>query len=185
MLTMPRTKLAFLSALSLLILSVFADNEIVVMRSLKAAYPDWQPRGIVDVGANQGGWTTWAQGIYPGVNTFMVEATPSHAGILDETKKKFENIVDFEIAVLSDTDGKEVRFFELDNGFGGTGNSMFQEKSSHFNGIKPDVRIATKLDTLLKKHSVEHVDYLKLDVQVKLKKSNFIAATKCFIIVLN
>jgi hypothetical protein len=45
------------------------------------------------------------------------------------------------------------------------------------------VRIATKLDTLLKKHSVEHVDYLKLDVQVKLNKSDFIAATKYVILV--
>jgi hypothetical protein len=63
MLFMPQTKLAFLSALTLLILSVFADNEIGIMFSLKASYPDWQPRGIVDVGANRGGWTTNAQGI--------------------------------------------------------------------------------------------------------------------------
>ncbi len=103
---------------------------------------------------------------YPGVKTFMVEASPSHTGILDETKKKFENIVDFKIAVLSETDGKEVSFFDLDNGFGGTGNSMFQEKSQHYDGTKPDVRITIKLDTLLKKHSVEYVDYIKLDVQV-------------------
>jgi FkbM family methyltransferase len=178
MLFMPQTKLAFLSSLTLLILSVFADNEIGVMFSLKASYPDWQPRGIVDVGANRGGWTTNAQGIYPGVKTFMVEASPSHTGILDETKKKFENIVDFEIAVLSETDGKEVSFFDLDNGFGGTGNSMFQEKSQHYDGMKPDVRIVIKLDTLPKKHSVEYVDYLKLDVQVKLNESIFITATK-------
>ena len=170
-----RTKLTFLSALTLLILSVFADNELGVMRSLKTAYPDWHPRGIVDIGANRGGWTTNVQEIYPGVKTFMVEASPSHTGILNETKNKFKNIVDFEIAVLSETDGKEVSFFELDNGFGGTGNSMFQEKSQHYDGMKPDLRITTKLDTLLKKHSVEHVDYLKLDVQVKLKKINLIA----------
>ena len=90
-----RTKLTFLSALTLLILSVFADNELGVMRSLKTAYPDWHPRGIVDIGANRGGWTTNVQEIYPGVKTFMVEASPSHTGILNETKNKFKNIVDF------------------------------------------------------------------------------------------
>ena len=162
------TSLAFL-CVSIMIGFVFADNELGVMRSLKTAYPDWQPRGIVDVGANRGGWTTAAQEIYPGVKTFMVEATPSHTGVLEETKSKFKNIVDFEIAVLAESDGKEVNFYVEDKGFGGTGNSMFQEKSHHFEGVKPDVRITTKLDTLLNKHNMEHVDYLKLDVQVRDK----------------
>lgn len=166
------TYLGAVAAVRLSLLSpVLADNELSVMRSLKAAYPEWQPRGIVDVGANRGGWTTNAQELYPGVKTFMVEATPSHLGILDETKKKFENIVDFEIALLSESDGQQVDFFDLDNGFGGTGNSMFLENSHHYKGLKPNKRTTKKLDTLLKERNMDYVDYLKLDVQVKLEKS--------------
>ena len=133
------------------------------MIDLNFAYPDWKPRGIVDVGANSGGWTTNAQHLFPGVKTFMVEASPSQVGNLENTKKEFVNIVDFEIAVLSDADGKEVEFYAVE---GGTGNSMFKENSHHFDNVKPEVRTTTKLDTLLKKHDMEHVDYLKLDVQV-------------------
>ena len=99
----------------------------------------------------------------------MVEATPSHFGNLEEAKKKFENTVDFEIALLSESDGQQVDFFDLDNGFGGTGNSMFVENSQHYKGMKPDKRTTKKLDTLLKEHSMDYVDYLNLDVQVKLK----------------
>jgi len=92
--------LTFLGASLGLILSVCADDEASVMYSLRNAYPDWQPRGIVDVGANRGGWTTRVQEeIYPGIKTFMVEASPFHTGALEETKKKFEKFVDFEIAV--------------------------------------------------------------------------------------
>ena len=57
-------------------------------------------QGNSGVGANRGGWTTRVQTeIYPGIKTFMVEASPFHTGVLKETKKKFENFVDFEIAV--------------------------------------------------------------------------------------
>jgi len=161
--------LTFLGASLGLILSVCADDEASVMYSLRNAYPDWQPRGIVDVGANRGGWTTLVQEeIYPGIKTFMVEASPFHTGALKETKKKFEKFVDFEIAVLTESDGKEINFFDNTafNGSGGTGNSIFQEKSVHYEGLKPEVRTTMKLDTLLKTNNMDYVDYLKLDVQV-------------------
>jgi len=142
---------------------VYADDELGVMHGLHNAYPDWKPRGVVDVGANIGGWTTQMQEeIFPGVKTFMVEASPSHTQELEETKKKFApDVVDYQIAVLSSMDGDTVEFFS--GGYSGTGNSIFQEQSKHFKGIKPDLRTTAKLDTLVKK--MEHIDYLKLDVQ--------------------
>mmetsp|Transcript_4024 Transcript_4024/g.10202 ORF Transcript_4024/g.10202 Transcript_4024/m.10202 type:complete len:222 (+) Transcript_4024:287-952(+) len=56
-------------------------------------------------------------------------------------------------------DGESVQFY----GGGNTGNSMFRELSHHYDNIKPDTRTTSKLDTLVT--HMEHIDYLKMDVQ--------------------
>lgn len=145
------------------ITSVYADNEIGVLTDLLEAYPDWKPRGIVDVGANVGGWTTDLQEVLPGVKTLMIEASTTHNEELEETKQKFPNVVDYQIAVLSSTDGDTIEFYSVDGG--GTGNSMFMEQSNHYKDIKPVQRTTSKLDTLVRNSLLDHIDYLKLDVQ--------------------
>ena len=141
--------------------TALADNEVEVLEQLVESYPDWIPRGIVDVGANKGGWTTAVQSeVFPGkhVPTFMVEASPQHEQELESVKSKFPNI-DYKITVLSGIDGDTVKFF----GRGKTGDSMFCEQSHHYDNIKSDTRTTSKLDTLV--GHMEHIDYLKIDVQ--------------------
>lgn len=147
----------------LLASSVNADNEVSVLQTLHKAYPEWRPRGIVDVGANVGGWTTKVQEqFFPGVKTFMIEASPVHEEVLEETKQKFgAQVVDYNIAVLSQKDGDTVDFYSGEAST--TGNSMFLENTSFFRGVKPEKRTTSKLDTVV--GHMEHVDYLKLDVQ--------------------
>ena len=162
--------LSFFLVLLLVFVSVHADNEMGVLNDLCVAYPDWKPRGIVDVGANGGGWTRAVQeeGKYPGVKTFMVEAFHKNSVYLEEVKKTFkEGVVDYAIAVLSSTDGNTMKFHSMKNGIYSTGNSMFIEQSEHYTDENDEVELVntTKLDTLLE-HKMEHVDYLKLDVQV-------------------
>eukprot|EP00751_Fragilariopsis_kerguelensis_P012936 CAMPEP_0170774644 /NCGR_PEP_ID=MMETSP0733-20121128/10076_1 /TAXON_ID=186038 /ORGANISM="Fragilariopsis kerguelensis, Strain L26-C5" /LENGTH=358 /DNA_ID=CAMNT_0011117231 /DNA_START=365 /DNA_END=1441 /DNA_ORIENTATION=+ len=141
---------------------VVADNELGVMFFLTKAYPEWKPRGIVDVGANVGGWTTGVQTqYYPGVNTFMVEASPKHTEILEKVKKQFAPNVDFKIAVMSENDGDSIEFYSTVGK--GTGDSMFVENSHHYTDIQPVVRTSAKLDTLVQ--HMDHIDYLKVDVQ--------------------
>ena len=161
---------SFFLVLQLVLVSVRADNEIGVLTALRAAYPDWKPRGIVDVGANGGGWTRAVQeeDNYPGVKTFMVEAFHENSVYLEEVKKTFnEGVVDYAIAVLSSTDGDTIKFHSMKNGMYSTGNSMFIEQSEHYTAENDKFELVntTKLDTLLE-HKMEHVDYLKLDVQV-------------------
>ena len=162
-----------MSSLSLLLLTtaifctitlVSADNELGVLNNLRAQYPDWKPRGIVDAGANVGGWTTAVQASLPGVPILMVEASTTHNKELEETKQMFPKVVDYQIAVMSSADGDTIEFFAID-AFRGTGNSMFREQSQHFNDVKPVLRTTAKLDTLVRNSHLEHVDYLKLDVQ--------------------
>lgn len=152
----------FIVTIVLVILaSIRADNELGVIRSFHRSFPDWKPRGIVDVGANRGGWTTNVQTLFPNVTTFMVEASPFHEKTLGDVKSKFNGVVDYKIALLSKTDGETVQFY--DNPSTNTGNSMFQENSQHFVNVEPTSRTTSKLDTLVS--SMEHVDILKLDVQ--------------------
>ena len=144
------------------ILIVYAGNEIQVLSSLHKAYPDWKPRGIVDVGANVGGWTRAVQKEYPSVRTFMVEASLHHAKKLEETKNFFgPHVVEYEIALLSSTDGDTVNFYS--NPGEATGNSMFAEQTKHYEETKPELRTTSKLDTIVK--HMDQIDYLKLDVQ--------------------
>lgn len=140
---------------------VVADNELGVMATLPNAYPEWKPRGIVDVGANVGGWTTGVQTLYPGVKTFMVEASPKHTETLEKVKKQFAPNVDFKIAVMSENDGDSIEFYTIEGK--GTGDSMFVENSHHYKDAKPVVRKSAKLDTLVQ--HMDHIDYLKVDVQ--------------------
>ena len=61
--------------------TALADNEVKILIDLVGSYPDWIPRGIVDVDVNGGGWMTAVQSeVLPGkdVPTFMVEALPQH-----------------------------------------------------------------------------------------------------------
>jgi FkbM family methyltransferase len=149
-------------ALLSLAATALADNEIAVQQAFKAAYPDWKPRGIVDVGANRGGWTINMQNLYPNVTTFMIEASPFHQDQLKAVKSQYpETVVDYKIALLSNADGESVQFY--DNPGTNTGNSMFQENSIHFANVEPQTRTTSKLDTLVS--HMEHVDILKLDVQ--------------------
>jgi FkbM family methyltransferase len=154
---MSLTKVALLSVAAV----VHADNEIAVLQSLRRAYPEWKPRGVVDVGANKGGWTTKLQQLFPNVTTMMIEGSPSHVKQLQETKLKYDGAVDYQVALLSSTDGGIVEFF--DNPDANTGNSMFQENTKYFKDVKPQTRTTSKLDTLVS--HMGSIDYVKLDVQ--------------------
>jgi len=133
-----------------------------ILQTLAEAYPDWKPRGIVDVGANVGDWTKFVQGeIFQGLDipTFMVEASPQHETKLAAIKEEFSPHVDYKISVLSKEDNGTVEFYSR----GGTGDSMFVEKTFFYKNVKPQKRDTSRLDTLVR--HMAHVDYLKLDVQ--------------------
>jgi len=114
------------------------------------------------VGANVGDWTKFVQGeIFQGLDipTFMVEASPQHETKLAAIKEQFSPHVDYKISVLSKEDNGTVEFYSR----GGTGDSMFVEKTFFYNKVKPQKRDTSRLDTLVR--HMAHVDYLKLDVQ--------------------
>jgi FkbM family methyltransferase len=147
---------------------VLADNEIETLKLLRDAYPDWEARGIIDVGANRGMWSRQAVKVYPNAKVFMVEAFPQHE---EELKKAVNEIgssqAEYRIGVMSKQDGEIVKFYTSNNDLHfTTGNSMFVENSQHYSNSDFTERSTLTLDTLVSQTDIGTVaDYLKLDVQ--------------------
>jgi FkbM family methyltransferase len=147
-----------------------------LLNHLKKQYPEWSPSIILDIGANQGGWSTAARSIYPKSKILMVEASDQYIPSLQATVEKLQN-AEYRIAVLSGKDGDQVTFYVHDKYT--TGNSMFQEQTKFFANVKPVIRTTMKLDTLVgnstllardkaannNNEDAAVVDYIKVDVQ--------------------
>ena len=111
-------------------------------------------RRVLDLGAYEGNWTRLLRSIYPAAQVVMVDA--------NEDKKVFlKGLGEFHIAVLADTDGREVEYFKCQNGDAGSGNGIYRENTVF--KFAPEKRRCVTLATLL--GSDEGFDLIKMDVQ--------------------
>ena len=101
---------------------VARDLEAITYRRLAAR--GFQPGGIIDVGAYEGGWTRLADRIFGPVPILMVEAQTSKVPTLEHVVADIPN-ARLASAALSDISGQELTFYEM-----GTGSSLFAEQSS-------------------------------------------------------
>ena len=115
----------------------------------------FNPGQIVDVGAFEGEWTAATSLIFPNAKILMVEAMPQKEPALKPLKSNSN--IDYEIAVLGATDGKDVFFTELE-----TASSVLEENAATHNRIK---RQTSSLNSILAKRNIAKVDLIKLDVQ--------------------
>ena len=115
----------------------------------------FNPGQIVDVGAFEGEWTAATSLIFPNAKILMVEAMPQKEPALKPLKSNSN--IDYEIAVLGATDGKDVFFTELE-----TASSVLEENAATHNRIK---RQTSSLNSILTKRNIAKVDLIKLDVQ--------------------
>lgn len=112
----------------------------------------FQPRAILDVGAYHGGWSTVAKAIWPQAQIKAIEANEACRPYLVTAGH------DFDIAVLSDTEG-DATFHVCDNGCG-EGNSLYRENSIH--GFTPQTVQTKTLAGLL---GDQTFDFIKMDCQ--------------------
>jgi FkbM family methyltransferase len=122
---------------------------------------DWDFKTIIDVGAHSGKWTSTMKTIFPNARFLMFEANEDCAIHLCKTSD--ENDV-YEIVLLGDEDGREVRYYYSISPFSG-GNSIYREFSKNFRDDAFITKKMVRLDTLLRKHNIDSIDYLKIDVQ--------------------
>ena len=99
------------------------------------------PDIIFDIGAHHGKWTIESLKIYPSARYILIE--PIDYSELNKFRK-ISNIRVFN-NILNDSN-KEVEWYEMRN----TGDSMFREKSKHFENCKTIKRDSITLNSLLK-----------------------------------
>lgn len=147
------------------------DSFAGLASNLKKAYPLWSPRAILDIGANEGKWSTNVRKVYPESKILMLEASDQHVKSLKNVVQSIGN-AKYRIEVCSERDGDVIPFYF--NPKASTGNSMFREETTYFANVKPVNKISSKLDTILKEEANEFLrgndnqaafDYIKIDVQ--------------------
>ncbi len=113
----------------------------------------FDPKYILDVGANKGDWTQQTKEDFPGAQIFMIEGDSQHV-------HELKPLGPFEIALVSEME-KNVTFYARKDG--GTGNTLFKENSE----VSQDriTRTAYTIDSIVKKNKFGPVDFLKLDIQ--------------------
>jgi FkbM family methyltransferase len=119
----------------------------------------WQPQTCIDVGGYHGDWAKMFRSVFPMAKVLMIEAQESKRKILEKTVATSPRHLDFEIALLGETDGRDVDFFEME-----TGSSVFEETSPY--PRKKTRRKLVSLDSLLDRHAgFKQAQALKIDVQ--------------------
>lgn len=132
---------------------VARDLEAITYRRLAAR--GFQPGGIIDVGAYEGGWTRLADSIFGPVPILMVEAQTNKVPALERVVADIPG-ARLASAALSDISGQELTFYEME-----TGSSLFAEQSS-----------AVRSSTIVHTQTLDDVAsdfggnlFLKIDVQ--------------------
>lgn len=113
---------------------------------------------LLDVGAHIGDWHMKVKEFLPDVKIMSVEANPYCENVLKN--KSIPHV----IALLSNKDGEKLTYYLTKNWLLSSGNSIFKENTSDYEGENlTSIELTTKtLDSLFKD---EQFDLLKLDTQ--------------------
>ncbi len=117
----------------------------------------FNPVAVLDIGAYEGLWSIDFLEVFPTARILMLEAQTKKAKTLTKIVEENKN-VQFEISLLSSTDGEAVLFYEDE-----TASHIINAKSNnvlHANFIKTKT-----VDTILREINFPKPQFLKLDVQ--------------------
>ena len=118
---------------------------------------NFHPAKILDVGCNVGGWSQHMRERFPSAYIVCVEANEEHRDLLESHPAPSQVI----IALVSDT-RKRVTYYSKSSAH--TGNSVFRERTGHFdNDIREERRTAFPLDDLVAK--LGPFQLVKMDIQ--------------------
>jgi FkbM family methyltransferase len=131
------------------------SDHVAYLKKLKES--GFEPKVIYDIGACLGNWTKIAKTIWPDASYYLFEAMPEAESNLKTMGSKYN------IDVLSDKDGREVRWHQ--NTTVPWGNSYYCENTRHFSKYNFVVRTAKKLDTVVSERKFPPPDFMKIDVQ--------------------
>jgi FkbM family methyltransferase len=115
------------------------------------------PKIAYDIGACYGEWSAMIKNLWPECRVYAFEAQRDKVPFL------VEHADEHHIDVLSDEDGRDVRFYyniELPGG-----NSYYLEQTPNFSEDRYDVRTTRTIDSVVKERGWPAPDLVKVDVQ--------------------
>ena len=117
-----------------------------------------QPKVVYDLGSCVLHWTREAKMIWPDADIILFEA-------MDEVKPLYEKYgyKKYSLGVLSDVDGKKVRFYQ--KAYDPGGNSYYKENTSFFQEEHAIEKTAMTLDTLVEVNQFPFPNLIKMDIQ--------------------
>ena len=116
----------------------------------------FNPRVIYDIGACWGEWSAIAKGVWPDAQIFLFEACMDKQPFI---RRRGE----YHIGILSDADGKQVKFYT--NANHPNGNSYYIENSPHYSTDRYTFEDARTLDSVVAELGFPPPDLVKIDVQ--------------------
>lgn len=139
-------------------------QELHDMRLLPKSHSDYlasmqiEPKVVYDIGACVLHWTNEAAQVWPDAKFIPFEAMSEV-----ETLYRKRGFKDFFLGVLSDQDGKKVKFYQrpMDPG----GNSYYKEVGEFFPEETAVEKITFELDTVVSAMMLPYPDLIKMDVQ--------------------
>jgi len=115
---------------------------------LKSILP-WSPQSILDVGGYKGHWTREIRNQFPKASVVVVEPNP-HLELSSLGVPVYQELLSSEV--------KEVDWHSNLS----TGDSMYKERTRHYDGVIPTKRTTTTLDLLFPNQTFE---FIKIDCQ--------------------
>jgi FkbM family methyltransferase len=133
------------------------NNMFNRLRDLKRI--GFDPKYILDIGANIGNWNLTMKKLYPDADIVSFEANEECREHLES--RKLNHI----IGLLGDEDIEDVEFYTIGNSECTTGASIYREKTSYYDDhrIKVSKLPMRRLDDYVKNN--KRIDLMKLDVQ--------------------
>lgn len=135
-----------------------AGSHVTYLRSLKDR--GFEPTVIYDIGACVLEWTQSVKELWPNAHYVVFDAFEPFEFLYKE------NNLDYHLGVLSDSDGRVVRFYQ--NDYNRTGNSYYREIGGNNDFFPEDrfiLRHTRSLDSVVKERGFPLPDLIKIDVQ--------------------
>jgi len=128
------------------------EDHVAYIENLKIS-----PKIIYDIGSCVLHWERHARRIWPSADIYLFDANLDVKNLYDRTNQKYH------LGVLTDVDGKTVKFYE--DPLKLTGSSYYKENSTNYNENHGIHRVGVTLDYVAEKNNWPQPDLIKLDVQ--------------------
>ena len=129
------------------------SDHVAYLQQLKRA--GVEPKVIYDIGANLLFWTNEAKRLWPNAQYILFDALKSVEFLFTDYY--------YHIGVLSDVDGKQVKFYQDDINTGGS--SYYREVGNYFPPDRFVTLTTNTLDTVVEQYGFPPPDLVKIDVQ--------------------